>query len=126
MNSDSVRKPCAIGAPKGPSFARSGSTWIHWWSSVASANVLMRSWVTWPLAPNRSRLVIYTLFPEAVLEQPGLAEKVAAYVDFMKVIVDEDRTMVESLQNRLTERLKNAERKEAELGKILKQEQDKL
>lgn len=60
---------------------------------------MMRSWVTWPLAPNRSRLVVYTLFPEAALEPPGLAEKVAAYVDFMKVIVDEDRTMVESLQN---------------------------
>ena len=37
--SESVRKPWAIGPPNGPSFARSGSTWIHWWSSVASANV---------------------------------------------------------------------------------------
>jgi hypothetical protein len=26
--------------------ARSTSTWIHWWSSVASAKVLTRSWVT--------------------------------------------------------------------------------
>src|SRR3954449_9340612 len=32
--------------PNGVSFARSGSTWIHWKSSVASANALMRSWVT--------------------------------------------------------------------------------
>ena len=26
--------------------ARSGSTWIHWWSPVASANALIRSWET--------------------------------------------------------------------------------
>ncbi len=31
--------------PKGPVLARSGSTWIHWWSPVASANRLTRSWV---------------------------------------------------------------------------------
>ena len=29
----------------GPALARSTSTWIHWWSSVASANWLIRSWV---------------------------------------------------------------------------------
>src|SRR6476619_341745 len=29
--------------PKGPSFARSTSTWIHWWSPVASANRSTRS-----------------------------------------------------------------------------------
>src|SRR3990170_5173642 len=32
--------------PKGPPFARSGSTWIHWWSPVASANRSICSWVT--------------------------------------------------------------------------------
>src|SRR5690349_1434704 len=37
-SSDSVRKPWAIGPPKGPALARSTSTWIHWWSPVASAN----------------------------------------------------------------------------------------
>src|SRR5947209_13825748 len=33
-------------APDGPVRARSGSTWIHWWSPVASANRSTRSWVT--------------------------------------------------------------------------------
>src|SRR5690348_11398575 len=28
--------------PKGPFAARSGSTWIHWWSPVASANASIR------------------------------------------------------------------------------------
>ena len=43
--SDIVRKPWAIGAPNGPALARSVSTWIHWLSSVASANLLIWSWV---------------------------------------------------------------------------------
>src|SRR5580700_4134067 len=34
-----------MGPPKGPLFARSTSTWIHWWSPVASANRLTCSWV---------------------------------------------------------------------------------
>jgi len=45
-SSDKVRKPCAIGAPNGPAFARSTSTWIHWWSLVASAKSWIRSCVT--------------------------------------------------------------------------------
>jgi hypothetical protein len=36
-------KPWAMGAPNGPAFARSGSTWIHWWSLVASAKSWIRS-----------------------------------------------------------------------------------
>src|SRR5690242_7166289 len=32
--------------PNGPDAARSGSTWIHWWSPVASANVSIRFWST--------------------------------------------------------------------------------
>src|SRR5438477_10068400 len=37
-SSDSVRYPWPIVVPNGPAAARSGSTWIHWWSPVASAN----------------------------------------------------------------------------------------
>src|SRR5258706_10492412 len=43
--SDSVRKPWAIVPPKGEPFARAGSTWIHWKSSIALAKVSMRSCV---------------------------------------------------------------------------------
>src|SRR5256885_9297628 len=44
---DSVRLPCAIGPPNGlSSFARSMSTWIHWWSPDTSAKVLIMSWET--------------------------------------------------------------------------------
>ena len=50
--------------------ARSGSTWIHWWSSVASANVFTRSWVisnhsllprTDPLSEGSSASVVVVL-----------------------------------------------------------------
>src|SRR5215213_9187948 len=43
----SVRLPWAIVVPNGLSFfARSTSTWIHWWSPDTSANLSMSSWVT--------------------------------------------------------------------------------
>src|SRR3954453_9830506 len=43
---ESVRLPWAIGPPNGLSaFARSMSTWIHWWSPDTSANVLIMSCV---------------------------------------------------------------------------------
>src|SRR6059058_4805375 len=45
-SSDKVRKPWAMGAPKGPCFARSTSMWIHWWSPVASAKRFTCCWVT--------------------------------------------------------------------------------
>src|SRR5215203_4118189 len=35
---ESDRYPCAIVVPNGPCAAMSLSTWIHWWSPVASAN----------------------------------------------------------------------------------------
>src|SRR3954470_1360703 len=44
--SDSVKYPWAMVPPNGVSFARSGSTWIHWWSPVTSAKASMSFWVT--------------------------------------------------------------------------------
>src|SRR5690349_23158837 len=70
-SSDKVSRPCAIVAPNGPFTARSGSTWIHWWSSVASANRLTRScvtssqsvgpsWLPWAAANSSSPLNFFT------------------------------------------------------------------
>src|SRR5512133_48043 len=42
---ESVRYPCATVVPNGPFAAASGSTWIHWWSPVASAKRLICSCV---------------------------------------------------------------------------------
>src|SRR4051812_46600425 len=67
--------PCAIGPPYGLSaLARSTSTWIHWWSPVASANRLTASWVTscqslvpssWPTRPGSSAIVVVVLMPRS-------------------------------------------------------------
>src|SRR4051794_94308 len=55
--------------PKGPSFALSTSTWIHWWSPVASANRSTRSCSivshsevprSWPVAATTSSRVVKT------------------------------------------------------------------
>src|SRR5262245_41144877 len=49
--SESVRYPWAMVLPNGPCAAFSASTWIHWWSPVASANWSICSWVTVCHAP---------------------------------------------------------------------------
>ena len=42
---DRVRKPWAMVPPNGVAAARSGSTWMNWWSWVTSANWFIWSWV---------------------------------------------------------------------------------
>src|SRR5436305_6801104 len=71
--------PCAIGPPNGLSaLARSTSTWIHWWSPVASAKRFTASWVTsyqslvpssWPTRPGSSAMVVVVVMPRSC--QPG-------------------------------------------------------
>src|SRR4051795_8368013 len=73
--------PCAIGPPNGLSaFARSTSTWIHWWSFVASANWLTASWVTsyqslvpssWPTRPGSSAMVVVVVMPAILPARPA-------------------------------------------------------
>src|SRR6476619_2486200 len=59
--SESESSPCAIVVPPGDSrAARSVSTWIHCSSPVASANLLMRSWV----------ISIQSLMPTSVSTAP--------------------------------------------------------
>src|SRR6266545_6914719 len=90
--------------PKGPPLARSGSTWIHWWSPVASANRLTWSWVTWcqSLAPRCSpswalRSLTSIVFAMAERYAPGAgwsarfeADDVARTADLEHVAGDRD------------------------------------
>src|SRR5688500_18534461 len=63
-----VRLPCAIGALNGDSFLqRSTSTWIHWKSPDASANVLISSCVTVIHLPTATSLPIQPLSSATVL-----------------------------------------------------------
>ncbi len=54
--------------------------------------------VVWPLSPNRTKMVVYHLFAADHHRQPGFAEKAVVYRDFIARVLEEDRTMVASLQ----------------------------
>jgi Rieske 2Fe-2S family protein len=60
---------------------------------------VFRHWVTWPISPSKCRLISYTLLPAETFRQPGFEEKLREYIDFLKVTIEEDREMVQSLQN---------------------------
>ena len=59
----------------------------------------MRFWITWPLTPEKSQLLGYTLFSEAAFDDPEFSSKVDQYTEFLTEFVEEDRDMMESLQN---------------------------
>jgi Rieske 2Fe-2S family protein len=58
----------------------------------------VRVMVAWPEGPGRSRTVIYHLFPEAFFDRPGFAETLAVYRDYQLQVLEEDRSMIESMQ----------------------------
>lgn len=58
----------------------------------------VRTFVVWPLSESRSQIVSYHLFPEEVFELPDVEERLKVYHDYQKVILEEDRSMIESMQ----------------------------
>ena len=59
----------------------------------------VQPFVIWPLAPNKTRVIVYTLMPERNFADPEFDRKLKDYVDFMVQVVGEDEGMVRSLQN---------------------------
>lgn len=59
----------------------------------------VQPFVIWPLAPDKTRVIVYTLMPEKNFEDPEFDKKLKDYVDFMVQVVGEDEEMVRSLQN---------------------------
>ncbi len=60
--------------------------------------------VTWPLAPDRTRIVIYTIMPWEFFSRPRFREKLADYTATNRQILEEDRAMIESLQKGVASR----------------------
>lgn len=60
--------------------------------------------ITWPIAPDKTRVVVYTLLPKVFFDQPDFEERVKAYQQFQSQIMNEDREMLDSLQNGLGSR----------------------
>ena len=58
----------------------------------------VRFMVAWPDGPHRSRTIIYQLFPEAFFERPGFRDTLRIYHDYQLQILEEDRSMIESMQ----------------------------
>ena len=52
----------------------------------------------WPNGTDSTRAVIYHLFPSAWCEEPDFAEKCAVYRDYQIEVLEEDRSMLASLQ----------------------------
>ena len=55
--------------------------------------------ISWPVAPNKTQVNVYHLFPKPFFEQPGFEQNARKYRDFVLGFVEEDRWMVTSLQN---------------------------
>jgi Rieske 2Fe-2S family protein len=58
----------------------------------------VRIMVAWPEGVGRSRTVIYHLFPEAFFARPGFRETLKVYHDYQLQVLEEDRSMIESMQ----------------------------
>lgn len=60
--------------------------------------------VTWPVTENSCRVIMYQLFSDAVFERPDKEEILKIYRDFQVLILEEDRSMIESMQRALKSR----------------------
>jgi Rieske 2Fe-2S family protein len=58
----------------------------------------VRLMIAWPHGPHRSRTIIYHLFPEEFFARPGFTETLKVYRDYQLQVLEEDRSMLESMQ----------------------------
>ena len=58
----------------------------------------VRFMIAWPDGPSRSRTIIYHLFPEEFFARPGFADTLKVYRDYQLQVLEEDRSMIESMQ----------------------------
>ena len=58
--------------------------------------------ITWPLGPDKTRIVVYTLFPKEFRADPDFDAKVKEYHDWLEITLEEDRTMIASLQRAMS------------------------
>ncbi len=60
---------------------------------------MLQPWFCHPISPTKTRITILTQYPEAWFEQPAFAEKNQRIADFIRLVAEEDREMMLSLQN---------------------------
>ncbi len=62
----------------------------------------VRPFVAWPLGPDRCEVIVYHLFPEEVFERPDIEETLKVYRDYQIKVLDEDSSMMESMQRAMS------------------------
>jgi Rieske 2Fe-2S family protein len=75
------------------------STWIRPTMNIFGRHDLIQPWVALPMGPNRTQITIYTQLPTEYFDTPGFKEKNQVYADFIRLVAEEDRGMMESLHN---------------------------
>ncbi len=60
---------------------------------------MIQPWTYFPMAPDKTAVTIYTQFPKQNFEMPGFKEKTGVVKDFIRMVAEEDRAMLDSLQN---------------------------
>jgi Rieske 2Fe-2S family protein len=75
------------------------STWIRPTTSLFARHDLLETWTVLPLGPELTQITIYTLLPEEYFDRPAFAQMNKIYADFIRLVAEEDREMLESLQN---------------------------
>ena len=59
----------------------------------------IRPMVAWPIDEAHTQVIIYHLFPESFFERPDIEETLKIYHDYQIEVLEEDRSMLVSMQN---------------------------
>ncbi|MSP51109.1 MAG: aromatic ring-hydroxylating dioxygenase subunit alpha [Alphaproteobacteria bacterium] len=65
---------------------------------------MIQPWISYPLAPDKTRITIWTQYPTEFFEQPAFAGKNKIIADFIRLVAAEDADMMRSLQNGVNSR----------------------
>lgn len=60
---------------------------------------MLQPWITHPISPNKTRVTIYTQYPEGHFSMPAFAQKHDLVKEFIRLVANEDLAMLRSLQN---------------------------
>ena len=62
----------------------------------------VRMLISWPLAPDKSRGILYSLFPTEYFAEDDFAERARVYHEYLDYVLSEDKQMVQSLQHAMS------------------------
>ncbi len=66
--------------------------------NLSSRSDSIRLWALWPLGPGRTQVISYLMFHKTAPERADFLEQLGIYREYMKTIIAEDQSAVESLQ----------------------------